>query len=128
MNIRPGTYIFECELMPWTEYELGIDKQDNTIEVALELSIDEIQSIVDYMHWAWDNDWFEHSMSETVLTELFIKHSPALYERIQPLALQKFCNLYPNSENVNGFGEFEIFPPEEFIDIARETYQAKENS
>ena len=62
MEIEPkaGTYCFECDLMPWTICDLG-ETSDGTIFVNIELSAVEIQALVDMMHWAWDNEWFDHS-------------------------------------------------------------------
>jgi len=120
MEIEPkaGTYCFECDLMPWTICDLG-ETSDGTIFVNIELSAVEIQALVDMMNWAWDNEWFEHSTSETVCTELLKKHVPHIFERIQPLVHQQFCRKYPNSEKVQGFGVYEIFIPDEIIKYAR---------
>lgn len=65
-----GTYIFECSPMPWTEIELGLGVGCELFDIPLELSNEDIQALVDMMNWAWDNEWFEHSTSETVCTEL----------------------------------------------------------
>jgi hypothetical protein len=120
MRIVTGTYIFECYLMPWTEIELGLGVGCEFFEIPLELSNEDIQALADMMNWAWDNEWFEHSTSETVCTELLKKLAPQIFERIQPLVHQQFCRKYPNSENVQGFGVYEIFIPDEIIEYARE--------
>ena len=36
--------------------------------IAIELTGDDINSIKEMFHWAWDNNWFKHSVSETVST------------------------------------------------------------
>ena len=117
--LKAGTYIFECYPMPWTEIELGLEKNigNSPITVSLNLSYEEIQAIVDMVNWAWDNEWFEDSTSETVCTELLQKCNPQLYNKIQPLVHKQFCTQYPNSENINGFGVYEIFYPDEIVDF-----------
>lgn len=119
MSTKEGTYIFECSPMPWTEIDLGLGIGCEPFEILLELSNEDIQTLVDTMHWAWNNDWFEYSTSETVFTELLQKRAPQIFERIQPLAHQQFCRKYPKSENVRGFGVYEIFIPDEIIEYAR---------
>lgn len=114
-----GTYIFECSPMPWTEIELGLGVGCELFDIPLELSNEDIQALVDMMNWAWDNEWFENSTSETVCTELLKKHIPQLFERIQSLVHQQFCRKYPNSKKVQGFGVYEIFIPDEIIKYAR---------
>ncbi len=120
MELKEGTYIFECSPMPWTEYELGVN--DISIDVPLELSNDDLKSLVDMMQWAWDNEWFEHSTSETVFTELLQKRAPQLYDRIQPLVHHQFCQLYPNSESAEGFGVYEIFIPYQIMEYANNSF------
>lgn len=120
MKIETGTYIFECYLMPWTEIDLGLGIGCDYFEIPLELSSKDIQTLVDMMYWAWDNEWFEHSISETVWTELLIKFAPQIFERIQPLVHQQFCNKYPNNENIRGFGVYEIYVPDEIFDLAND--------
>lgn len=124
MKPKAGIYCFECDLMPWTIYELG-EKGDCVFEVYIELYDEDIQTLVDMMIWAWDNEWFEHSTSETVLTKLLKKKSLQIYNRVQPLAHQQFTSKYPNRKDVSGFGEYEIFPPDEIIEFAREQYKNK---
>lgn len=119
MCIETGIYIFECFPMPWTEIDLGLGIGCESFEIPLELSNEDIQSLVDMVHWAWDNEYFDHSASETVCTKLLNKLAPQIFERIQPLAHQKFCRKYPNSENVRGFGVYEFFIPDEIIESAR---------
>lgn len=119
--LKAGTYCFDCYPMPWTDIDLGIEPKsigNNEISVMLDLSDDDIQAIVDMMNWAWDNEWFEQSTSETVCTELLVKHIPQLYNKLYPLVHQQFCNKYPNSEDVRGFGEYEMFCPDEIIEFA----------
>ena len=120
MNLEAGIYFFEGCPMPWTEIDLGIGVDCESFEILLELSNEDIQTLVDMMHWAWDSEWFEHSMSETVFTELLQKRAPHIFERIQPLVHQLFCQKYPKSENVRGFGVYEIFIPDEIIEYAKD--------
>lgn len=115
MELRAGKYVFDCYPMPWSIYELG-KKGDCPVQVSLDLSDEDIQDLVKMMNWAWDNDWFEHSTSETVCTKLLKNHLPRLFERVQPLALNQFLREYPNSEGITDFGLFEIFIPDEIID------------
>lgn len=122
-NLMPGTYDFECCLMPWTKFEIGERYVgDKPIVVSLELNYEELQSLVETLHWAWDNEWFEHSMSETVCTELIQLRAHDIYDRVYPIAHQSFCELFPNCENVQGFGVYEIFIPDEIVDYASDTY------
>lgn len=118
MELRAGIYIFECYPMPWSVYELGC-KRDCYVKLLIDLSDKNIHDLVEMMNWAWDNEWFEHSTSETVCTELLKKHIPQLFERIQPLVHQQFCRKYPNIKKVQGFGVYEIFIPDEIIKYAR---------
>ena len=124
MKPKAGKYCFECALMPWTLYELG-DKGVWALEVYIELSDEDIQTLVDMMIWAYDNEWFENSISETAFTELLQKKSLQLYNRIQPLAHQQFISKYPDCQEVSGFGEYEIFPPDEIIEFAGEQSKNK---
>lgn len=120
MNLEPGTYRFECDLMPWTNHELGLGVYgDDSMEVVIELTKEEIQDLVNMMLWAWDNEWFENSSSEMVFTELLKERVPHLFDRIQPLAHQRFCEKFPNSETVEGYGVYEIFVPYEIVQYAR---------
>lgn len=119
--LKAGTYDFECFIMPWTEYELGSDCKfngSNPITVSLELSNDDIQDIVDMMKWAWDNQWMEKSTSETVCTKLLQTRLPHIYEKVQPMVHKIFCEHYPNSKHLKGFGIYEIFCPDEILDFA----------
>ena len=118
MKLEAGIYYFEGSPMPWTEIDLGLGIGCESFEIHLELSNDDIHALIKMMHWAWDNDWFENSTSETVCTKLLKKLAPQIFERIQPLVHQQFCQKYPNSENVRGFGVYEIFIPDEIIDYA----------
>ena len=123
MKYKAGKYSFECTIMPWTAIDMGIGIDDVLIIVSVELSEKDIQTLVQMMRWAWDNDRFENSTSETVFAELLKQHAPELYKKIYQLAHQQFCEDYPNSENVNGFGVYEIFPPDEILDYANEEYE-----
>lgn len=76
-------------------------------------------------HWAWDNKWFENSYSETVFSELFKKHMPDLFERVHQAAHIQFCENYPNRKDLDGWGVYEIFDPDEIDELARETYVEK---
>ena len=42
-------------------------------------------------HWALGNEWFEHSVSETVCCELMQAKMSDLYERIYSLIHMSFC-------------------------------------
>lgn len=127
MKIETGTYIFECYTMPWTDKDLGLPVGGNYIEIAIELTDDDINSIKEMFHWAWDNNWFEHSVSETVCTQLLQKHNYQLYEKVQLKAHKAFCEAHPNYENAVDFGVYEIFPPDEIQDFARNTYKPSEH-
>ena len=118
--MKSGTYSFDCDLMPWTLCELD-DKENDSVEVSIELTEVDIRDLVKMMHWAWENEWFEHSTSETVFTELLKEHTPSLYERVYQQAHQQFCRIIPNNENLTDFGVYEIFPPEEIVEYARGT-------
>lgn len=119
MRLKAGTYCFSCDLMPWTLYELE-DKKNVSVKVLIELTDRDIGDLVKMMKWAWENEWFEHSTSETVCTELLKKHVPSLYERVYQLAHQQFCRIIPDNKNLSDFGVYEIFPPEEIVDYARD--------
>ena len=119
--LKPGTYIFECFIMSWTEDELGPDCKfdgSNPIEVLLELSYSDIEAIVDMINWSWDNHWMDHSTSDTPCAELLKTHLPHIYNKVQPIAHEIFCACYPNSEHFEGFGEYEIFSPDEIVEFA----------
>lgn len=123
LKLKAGSYCFSCYPMPWTEREFGIETTgNNSIDVSMELSDEEILSIVEMMFWAWDNHWFEHSISETVCSDLLKKHLPQLYDKILSVAHRLFCNKYPNSKNCQGFGTYEIFCPDEIVEHAGYTY------
>ena len=125
MELKAGKYSFECYPMPWSLYELG-ENDDCSVLVSLYLSDEEIQDIVKMMKWAWNNDWFEHSTSETVCTELLKKYLPKMFERVQTLALDQFLREYPNSEGIKDFGVFEIFVPDEILDYASNSVERSE--
>ena len=120
MTLKAGTYSFICYGMPWTEFEIGADLE---IYVSLELFDEDIEKLVRMMHWAWDNQWFEHSTSETVSTMLLKQHVPDIYKKVYQQVHKQFCELYPNSENVEGFGIYEIFIPDIIADFAEEIYE-----
>ena len=119
--MNAGKYSFDCYLMPWTIYDLE-DKEKESVTVTMDLSDEEICDLVKMMQWAWDNEWFENSTSESVFTELFKKHVPQLYERVYQQAHQLFCSKIPNYKDLYDFGTYEIFPPDEIVDCARNTY------
>lgn len=126
MGIKSGTYGFECFTMPWTDIDLGLDSDsigNHSVEIIIELSQDDIQSLVSMMHWAWDNSWFEVSNSEIVCAQLLKKHNPQLYDTVYLQAHKQFCTKYHISENVNGFGVYEIFPHDEIVEYANKTYE-----
>lgn len=118
-KIKAGKYSFDCYLMPWTLYELG-DKKTESLKVSIDLTDGDIRDLVKMMKWAWENEWFEHTTSETVFTELLKKYVPSLYERIFQQAHQQFCNIIPDNENLSDFGVYEIFPPDKIVDYARD--------
>lgn len=118
-KIEAGTYCFSCNLMPWTLYELE-NKENDSVEVSIELTDVDISDLVEMMHWTWDNEWFEHSTSETVSAELLKIHAPSLYDRVYQKAHWHFCRIIPNNKNLCGFGTYEIFPPDEIVDYARD--------
>ena len=117
--VEARKYCFDCNLMPWTLYELE-DKGNDSVEVSIELTERDIRDLVKMMKWAWDNEWIEHSTSEKVFTELLKKHAPSLYERVYQQAHQQFCRIIPDNENLSDFGVYEIFPPDEIVDYARD--------
>lgn len=119
--LKAGTYDFECFIMPWTEYELGLDckyNSNNPINVPIKLTLNDIEDIVRMMKWAWDNNWMEQSVSETVCAELLKTYLPDLYNKVQLLAHEIFCTDYPNSNYVQGFGVYEVFCPNEIVEFA----------
>lgn len=123
--LKAGIYCFECYPMPWCVYELG-RKGDCYVKVLIDLSDENIHDLIEMMNWAWDNEWFEQSTSETVCTQLLKKHLPKLFERVQPLALNQFLREYPNSEGIMDFGVFEIFIPDEILDYAGKSVDKSE--
>ncbi len=118
--LKAGEYVFECNPMPWTEIDLGMEKNigNSPIAVSMKLSYEDIQAIIDMMNWAWDNEWFEHSTSETVCSQLLKKQLPQLYEKVKTIAHQIFCKRFPGSEHLEGYGVYEIFCPDEIIEFA----------
>ena len=125
MNLEAGQYIFECFLMPWTAYELT-GNYEVEIDVSIDLSLEEIQGLINMMHWAWKNDLFEYSTSEMVCTYLLEEHQPQIYNRVYPLVHKLFCDRYPNGNNAEGFGDYEIFIPDKIEDIAWDMYKETE--
>ena len=123
--LKAGIYCFECYPMPWCVYELG-RKGDCYVKVLIDLSDENIHDLIEMMNWAWDNEWFEQSTSETVCTQLLKKYLPKLFERVQPLALNQFLREYPNSEGIMDFGVFEIFIPDEILDYAGKSVDKSE--
>ena len=127
-ELKAGEYVFPCYTMPWTDIDIsmsitGVDFERQEFLVSIDLSDSEIQSIVDMMIWAWDNLWFEHSISETVNTELLKEHIPHLYDKIQSLVHQQFCRQHPNSEYLEVFGVYEIFCPDEILEYAAQNHK-----
>lgn len=122
--LKPGTYVFKCYVMPWTEYELGPECKyngSNPIKVSLQLSYADIQSIVDMMNWAWDNGWFDHPItnpSETICTDLLKTRLPNFFNKVQPVAHEIFSVNYPKSEHLDGFGVYKICCPIEIVEFA----------
>ena len=90
MNLEAGQYIFECYLMPWTAYGLT-GNYEAEIDVSIDLSLEEIQGLIDMMHWAWKNNLFEYSTSEMVCTFLLEERQPQIYDRVYPLVHKLFC-------------------------------------
>ena len=127
INIQEGKYCFDSYPMFWTELALGLDQRvagNGNIAISVYLTDAEIQSLVEMMHWAWDNEWFEKSASEVVCSQLLKKHNPEIYDKVYAQVHQEFCNKYPNSEQIDGFGVYEIFIPDEIVDYAREIYNS----
>ena len=125
--LKAGIYDFECYILPWTEYELGLNCKyngNNPIKVSLQLSYNEIEAIIDMWKWAWDNHWMEWSTSEIVTTKLLKTHFPHLYHKVQSIAHEIFCADYPNSEHIQGFGVYKIFCPDEIVEFA--AYSSKD--
>lgn len=123
--MKSNLYEFECYPMPWTEIALSVASREvgnHPFLVQIDLIEDEIQELVAMTHWAWDNEWFEHSTSETVCSELLMKFHPDIYEKIRVQAHKQFCEKFPNSEDVVGFGDYEIFNPDEIDSLARKLY------
>lgn len=130
-ELKAGEYVFPCYTMPWTDIDIsmsitGVDFERQEFLVSIDLSDSEIQSIVDMMVWAWENQWFEFSMSETVCTELLKEHIPLLYNKIQSLVHQQFCSKYPDSKYLEGFGVYEIFCPDEILEYAAQKHKETE--
>ena len=122
MNLKNGVYTFECFLMTWTANELGTDVNE-PIEVIVELSTTEIEAIIKMLHNAWDEFLFEYSLDVQMCTNLLKEHIPHLHDKVLSLANKQFINLYPNSEHVNGFGDYEIISPDNIIDEAWRIYK-----
>ena len=116
MELKAGKYVFDCYPMPWSIYELGIS--DDLIKVSIELSIDDIKGLIKMMEWAWENNWFDHSTSETAWTTLLKMHMPIVFYRVHPLVVEQFLSKYPDSKNITGFGIFDIYIPDEILDYA----------
>ena len=125
MNLEAGQYIFEGTLMPWTAYELT-GNYDDEVDVPIDLSLEEIQGLIDMMHWAYKNDLFEYSTSEMVCTYLLEERQPQIYNRVYPLVHKLFCDRYPNGNNVEGFGDYEIFIPDKIRVVAWNLYKKME--
>jgi hypothetical protein len=116
-------YTFECYPMPWTEFGLGIKNIGNQeLIISLELDSNDIRDIINMLHWAWDNEYFDINFSEKRYSQLLKEKIPSLYERVHQLVHIEFCNRYPNSCHIEGFGDYEIFPPDEIFDAAFECY------
>ena len=118
--LKAGTYIFECFIMDCTEYDIGPDSKfngNNPIKVSLELSYNDIQSIIDMMNWAWDNGWFYKTISDTGCTELLKERLPHMYSKVYSIAHQLFCAEYPNCEHLEDFGVFAIYCPDEIVEF-----------
>lgn len=112
-----GQFTFECTLMPWTEIELNIPT-GFSFDVDVVLTEDEFQALVDMMRWAWENEWFEKSSSEMVCSELLQKFLPELYQSLRDKAHSLFIQKHPDCQGVSGVGDYEIFPPDEVVDVA----------
>ncbi len=86
-----GIYYFDCNPMSWTEVNMGLSIDSIEIRIPIRLRVEEIHGIIDMYHWALGNEWFEHSVSETVCCELMQAKMSDLYERIYPLIHMSFC-------------------------------------
>lgn len=123
MTIMSKIYTFDCFPMPYTEKLLGCrDIGNQEIAISIELSCENICNIISMLHWAWDNNYFDLDFSEKRYAKLFKEKIPELYEQVYSLAHLSFSNKYPNSINISGFGEYEIFPPDEILQDAIECY------
>lgn len=123
MPLSPGTFEFECFPMSLATSILGIN--GDPIVVALDLSASEVQSIIDMLHWAWETDWFreeDHILSECKYSELFQERYPELYEKVYFLVHSKFCSMYPYNKDVDCWGVYNIFPPDDIFDMAVDMY------
>lgn len=122
MEIKEGEYVFTCYPTPWTEIDMGVRTGSTEIEVPILLNEEEIHGIIEMYHWAWDNGWFDNSISETVCTELIEERMPDLFNKVHPVVHEFFCKNYSNNSNLEGFGDYEIFIPDEIADMASSTY------
>lgn len=122
MEIKEGEYVFICYPMPWTELDMGISIGTIEMSVPISLNKEEIQRIINIYHWAWGVEWFEESTSEMVCTELMKEKMPDLFNKVHPVVHDSFCKNYSNNANLNGFGDYEIFIPDEIADMASSTY------
>ena len=119
IKLKAGEYVFSCNPMPWTEIDMGVKFGTIEMFIPVWLSVEEIQGLIDMYRWAWDSNWFENSYSEMVCTELMKERMPQLYKRIYPLVHNAFCEKFSTDTQLRGFGDYEIFIPDEIDDLAR---------
>lgn len=121
------TYEFECSLMPWMLHGIPSfceDYNDDCVVLSIELTEAEEDIIIDAFVWAWETGWFEKSNAEDKFAVLIRQFSVELYDKITSLANQKILLQYPNALEIDGFGRYEIYPPECLLDIARAKYNS----
>lgn len=118
-------YEFECYPMVITEHELGVPSEqieNNPIMVYLKLSLEEVNSIVEMLHWAWQNQWFEDNvLSDRKWTEWMKMKLPDLFDKVYPKVHAEFCKRFPVHEGITDWGVYEIYPPDDIFCMAMET-------
>ncbi|MBO5703563.1 MAG: hypothetical protein J6R91_03185 [Bacteroidaceae bacterium] len=119
-------YTFECYPMPWADFDLKFKDVDNqAIVFSIELNDNDIRDIINMLHWAWDNEYFDFNNSDKKNTQLLKEKVPALYERVYHLLNLEFSKRYPGGCDIESYGGYEIFPPDEIINAAVECYSKR---
>jgi len=78
--------------------------------------MDEIIEMEEMVRWMYETEYIEHSTSETLFSELIKLRMPELYDRVYQEVHRIFCEKYSSDELLDGFGEYVIFLPYEFMD------------